>query len=484
MRAFRTVVGIPGWREGARGSMGRAGPGLRRPANDGWGARVIRRWRTAAWRGIGATAALALTALLPASAASAASASPETSAASATGGSGYAFAPDARTVTGATGTTDAVPLESGTTYRSTLPDKGELYFRLELAAGTTAYVPVTAVPPATATVSASDGIEVSIEDANGTACDYDSARFGAGLSPRPVTAVGRRDAGRALCQDAGTYYVVVERVVSGSTTTTPGSWDLEIAPVTEPALAKAGATTAPEAWNSASPEPLTGEPRRRTAGAGFTTARILDQGVWRTDITPGQTLYYAVPVDWGQQLHTTVDLGSTSGDTHGYVSAALNLSLYNPVRGYVDDVSLGYDGTQKSSSLDPLPPVAYANRYAVSGSENSVRFAGAYYLVVHLTGQTADTFGKGPYGVTLHVRVDGTPNSGPAYAGSPVPKGVFDVSSDRGSLGTAAGDGDTGMRALAVGGIGTGTALLLVLGVWTLTARRAQIRANAQKPTA
>ncbi|MGW1622181.1 hypothetical protein [Streptomyces sp. NPDC002172] len=417
------------------------------------------------------TAALGLTALLP------------SAPAAADGGSGYSFAPDARTVAGAASTTDAVTLEPGTAYRSTLPDKGELYFRLELTAGTTAYVPVTAVPPSSATVSASDGIEVSIEDANGTACDYDSARFGAGLSPRPVTAVGRRDAGKALCRDAGTYYVVVARVVSGSRTTSPGSWDLEIAPVTEPALAKAGATTAPEAWNSASPEPLTSDPRHRTAGAGFTTARTLDQGVWQTDITPGQTLYYAVPVDWGQQLHATVDLGSTGGDAHGYVSAALNLSLYNPVRGYVDDVSLGYDGTQKSSSLDPLPPVAYANRYAASGAESAVRFAGAYYLVVHLTGQTADTFGKGPYGVTLRVRIDGTPNSGPEYAGSPVPKGIFGVAWDRGGLLTPADD-DTAMRALAAGGIGTGTALLLVLGLWTLVARRAQSRASAQKPTA
>ncbi|MFE4962450.1 hypothetical protein [Streptomyces sp. NPDC056660] len=439
---------------------------------------MIRRWRTAAERrGIGRTAALALTALLTALLPAAPVA--------ADGGSGYAFAPGARTITGATGTAAAVPLEPGTAYRSTLPEKGRLYFRLELAADSTAYVPVTAVPPTAATVSASDGIGVSIEDANGVSCGYDGARFGAGLSPRPVTALGRRDAGKALCQDAGTYYVVVERLASGSATTSPGSWDLEIAPVTEPGLAGAGTTTAPETWNSASPEPLTGDPEYRTAGAGFTTARTLDTGVWQTGITPGQTLYYAVPVDWGQQLHATVDLGSTSADTHGYVTAALNLSLYNPVRGYVDDISLGYDGTQKSSSLDPLPPVAYANRYAVSGEENSVRFAGAYYLVVHLTGQTADTFGKGPYDVTLRVRVDGTPNSGPHYAGSPVPKDVFDPPSDQGGgLVAAAGDDDTAMRVLAAGGIGTGTALLIVLGVWTLTARRAQIRVNAQKPTA
>ncbi|MEU2420360.1 hypothetical protein ABZ619_04755 [Streptomyces sp. NPDC007851] len=417
--------------------------------------------------------ALLLTALVPASSAVA------------DGGSGYAFAAHARTVRGATGTADAVPLEPGSVYRSSLPDKGARYYRLELAAAGAAYVSVTAVPPADATVSASDGIGVSVENANGAPCDYEGARFGAGLSPRPVTAVGRRDTGRALCQDAGTYYLVVERLVTGSKTTTPGSWDLEIAPVTEPALATTAATTAPQSWNSASPEPLTGDPRRRTAGAGFSTARTLGQGVWQTGITPGQTLYYAVPVDWGQQLHATVDLGSTSGDAHGYVSAALNLSLYNPVRDYVDDLSLGYDGTQKSSSLDALPPVAYANRYAVSGEENAVRFAGAYYLVVHLTGQTSDTFGQGPYDVTLRIRVDGTPNSGPTYAGSSVPKGVFDASAaDRAGLVSAPGDDDPAMRALAVAGIGTGTALLLVLGVWTLTARRAQTRVNAQKPTA
>ncbi|MFF4704222.1 hypothetical protein ACWC4D_35095 [Streptomyces sp. NPDC001288] len=445
------------------------------------GARVIRRWRTAAGRRGCARTALALTAapvtllaalLLPASPVAA------------DDGSGYAFAPGARTVEGAAGSAGAEPLEPGTTYRSTLPDRGKLYFRLELAAGTTAYVPVTAVPPADATVSASDGIGVSVEDANGATCGYDGARFGAGLSPRPVTALGRRDTGRTLCKDAGTYYVVVERLASGSRTTTPGSWDLEIAPVTEPGLVRAGATTAPGTWDSASPEPVTGTARRRTAGAGFATARTLGPGVWRTGISPGQTLYYAVPVDWGQQLAATVELGS-GGDGHGYVSAALNLSLYNPVRGSVEDASLGYDGTQKASSLAPLPPVAYANRYAVPGEENAVRFAGAYYLVVHLTGQTADTFGRGPYDVTLRVRVGGTPESGPRYAGSPVPKGVFDPPSDQGGgLSVPTGGDGTSMRLLAAGGIGTGTALLLVLGVWTLTARRAQIRANAQKPTA
>ncbi|WP_367658000.1 hypothetical protein [Streptomyces sp. TG1A-8] len=428
-------------------------------------------------------------------------------AAAGAGREAYAFAPDARTVAGATGTAGAAALEAGRSYRSTLPGGGRLYYRLDLAAPATAYVPVTAVPPAGATVSATDGIRVSVQDAGGTSCSYASATFGAGLSPRPVTALGRRETGRALCQGAGTYYVLVERLGShgsggddsggagGSGAAAPARpWGLEIAPVTEPRPVAAGATTAPHPWDSATPGPLAGEPRDRTGGAGFTDARPLGQGVWRTGIAPGRTLFYRVPVDWGRRLHATAELdGPPAG--HGYVGGALNLSLYNPVRGQVDTASLGYTGIRRPLALAPLPPVEYANRYAVPGAVNSVRFAGDYYLVVHLSEQMTGTFGPGPFRVTLHVRVDGRAHGGPGYAGRSVPDGVFTVSEqDRraaragGTGGT--GGGDTAMRALAAGGIGAGTALLLALGGWTLAARRAhargsaQSRANAQKPTA
>ncbi|GHI06386.1 hypothetical protein AQI88_18765 [Streptomyces cellostaticus] len=404
----------------------------------------------------------------------------------------YAFAPDARQVTGTTDTTGAARLEPGRTYRSSLPRNGKLYYRLDLAATTTAYVPVTAVPPAHATVSATDGIRVSVRDAHGSPCGYASARFGAGLSPRPVTALGKREAGGTQCQGSGAYYVLVERVDSeasaGSGTAGSGSaqgWDLEIAPVAEPRLAEAGPTTAPGTWDSASPEPLSGEPRRRSGGAGFATARPLGEGVWRTGMAPGQTLFYKVPVDWGRRVHAVAELGS-SATGRGYVGGALNLSLYNPVRGFVDDTSLGYTGTEKSAALAPLPPVEYANRYTVFSGQSAVRFAGDYYLVMHLSEQLARTFGTGPFAVTLRVRVGGQAHGAPGYAGRPVPDGVFTVTEqDREAAVTGSGGGgDTAMEALAVGGIGAGTALLLVLGGWTVAARRAQTRVSAQKPTA
>ncbi|MFD0394035.1 hypothetical protein ACFQ3Z_23650 [Streptomyces nogalater] len=92
-----------------------------------------------------------------------------------------------------------------------------------------------------AAVSATDGIRVSLRDANGTSCSYASARFGAGISPRPVTALGQRETGKALCQGGGTFHLLVERLDAGHPGVTAGAgrWDLEIAPVTEPRLVRA-----------------------------------------------------------------------------------------------------------------------------------------------------------------------------------------------------------------------------------------------------
>ncbi|WP_323375935.1 hypothetical protein [Streptomyces sp. RB17] len=386
----------------------------------------------------------------------------------------YAFAPDARSVTGAAGTADAPRLEAGRTYRSSLPGNGKLYYRLDLDATSDAYGSVTAIPRAGTEVSANDGIKVSLQDADHSSCSVQATRFGTSRSAHPVAAWGTREASRGsvLCQGAGTYYLVVER--ADAATASPDAWDLEIAVVTEPRLKSAEAPKAPEGWDSASPQPMTGDPVERPGGAGFASARPLGQGVWRDDLTPGQTAFYKVPVDWGQQLYATAELGGSSGAS-GYVSGALTMTLYNPVRGYVQERNTGYDGRQVSYALAVLPPVRYANRYAIPEQVRTMRFAGSYYLVVHLAAQVADEAGQGPRRVTLHVRVRGAAQAGPGYAGSSEPRGVFDVTA--GDLVAAGGSGgdrgsDTVMTAVAVSGIGAGTVLLGALGVWTVAARR------------
>lgn len=386
---------------------------------------------------------------------------------------GYAFADDARRADGASGAPDAETLEPGATYRSSLPRTGTLYYRLELDAASDTYVSVTAVPGSDGEVTAVDGIRVSVQDADGGSCSSGSATFGAAHSPRPVTAWGMREIapGANRCQDAGTYYVTVERTRPQDSPRQ--AWDLELTTATEPPPKQTGATTAPEAWDSASPEPLTGEPGRRPGGSGFAHATPIGQGAWRDDIRPGQTLYYKVPVDWGRQVYATAELDG-SADASGYATSALRLALHNPVRGQVDDAAKGYTGRPVTVGLAALPPVAYPNRYAPGRQAGAMRFAGDYYVVVHLAAQVAEDFGEGPFRLTLRVRLRGEARSGPDYTGEPQPKGVFEASAPRPGAAPESGaaDDDRAMKAVAVGGIGTGSLLLAALGVWTAAARR------------
>ncbi|MBQ0885902.1 hypothetical protein KBZ94_13370 [Streptomyces sp. RM72] len=383
---------------------------------------------------------------------------------------GYDFAGDAVRIAGARATAGAEPLEAGATYRSTLPRSGVLYYRLELDDASDAYVSVTAVPGADGELTAVDGIRVSMQDADGGSCSVQSATFGAARSPRPVTAWGLReiDSGANRCQDPGTYYVGVERTRPQDSP--PDDWDLELTAATEPRPRQTDATEAPRTWDSASPEPLPGEPEHRPGGNGFAHATPVGQGVWRDDIRPGETLYYKVPVDWGRQVYATAELAG-SADASGYATGALRLALHNPVRGEVDDAAKGYTGRPTTVGLAPLPPVAYPNRYATAGQVGALRFAGEYYVVIHLAAQVADDFGQGPFGVTLRLRLGGAARTGPDYAGESRPKGLFEISAQDRAAATPA-SADLAMKAVAVGGIGTGSLLLLGLAVWTATARR------------
>ncbi|MDX2932478.1 hypothetical protein [Streptomyces ipomoeae] len=473
----------------------------------------------------------------------------------------YSYAEDATTVEGSTSTTGAVRLLPGKTYRSSIRPGDKLYYRLDLDAVTNAYASATAVPAVGAAVASSDGVRVTVEDADAHRCSYETARFGPTRSAHPVTAWASRVIGtdEYMCQGAGTYYVVVERVGSGASAgssagssagassgaSTSGSvagagagtgsgtgspsgsssgsggrgaaeeWGLELGYVVEPAVKKGGSTSAPESWNSASPEALQGDPEPRRGGRGFATATPVAQGIWqdKSGIRAGETLYYKVPVDWGQQLYATAELGSTTGGD-GYVGNALVMSLYNPARGFVDDKIVNYGGDQRSADLNPLPPVAYDNRFSLDDEVSGMRFAGWYYLVVHLGTPVAEHFGEEPIGLTLRVRVSGQAQAGPGYLGVAQPRGVFEVTDEdqeaaesgatgdtldgdgedaaggsggtEGSVGgessgnsTLAGDERLAMTAVAAGGIGTGSLLVLLLVVWTVVARRRAARAES-----
>ncbi|MGP9019824.1 hypothetical protein ACT1U9_15680 [Streptomyces sp. BR1] len=385
--------------------------------------------------------------------------------------SSYGYDPGAQPVTGVTRGQDGPRLKAGSVYRSTIGPGAKISFQVDLDGSGDAYVSAVAVPKPDVKVSFHDGIQLTLRDRDGNTCESNSALFGTPQYPRPIAAYVSRGLNRQQtpCQAAGTYSVLIERIGDQA-----APWGLELRHVRESRVASGGPSTAPTQWSTASPPAPTGGGRDIHGGTGFADARSMPQGEWRDRLKPGDTLFYRVPVDWGQQLSATAVLARYGGNK--YVPEALDLQLYNPALGPVVDAFIGYDGSSPASTgFQPLAPVDYRNRYSNLGPAGAMRIKGDYYLAVSLSPALADALGNGPYGVTLRVDVGGKAKPGPAYEESGPGFGTTGTGPASGTAASTSARHDSGstrMRLLAAAGIGTGTLLVLGLGVWTLLARR------------
>ncbi|MXG27455.1 hypothetical protein GRQ63_17470 [Streptomyces sp. YIM 132580] len=402
----------------------------------------------------------------------------------------YAFDPGAKNVQGAERNAEASVLQPGAVYRSSIKPGEKLYYRVKLDSLTDAYVSAVAVPKSDGTVAYADGITISIRDLNDSRCSSNSVNFGSGETPRPIAAYAHRTIGKGTsttCRDAGPYDVLIER--ESKPTSGPEAWDLELRFVEEPGLRSGGPTetTAPKDWPSATPAPPAVEAKKRTGGSSYYDATSLETGEWIDEIAPGQTRFYRVPVDWGQQIYAAAVLSNTPGGKSDFISNALTLSLDNPAQGHIVDTSLSYAGKSASTALKPLPPVAYRNRYDYGSQVSAMRFAGWYYLSVTLSPKVAEVYGEESIVLTTTVQVKNEAGASP-YEGDP---GIFAVTGKDKEL---AKSGDSApkaaksatMQVVAAGAFGTGAVLVLGLGTWTLLARRraaaATVPAHQQPP--
>ncbi|WP_030575929.1 hypothetical protein [Streptomyces anulatus] len=402
----------------------------------------------------------------------------------AAGPGAYAFDPDARNVQGAAANVEASELDEGVPYRSTIRRGEKLYYRVTLDDASDAYVSAVAVPGAGGTAAYGDGITVSLRETDDTQCSSGRANFGPGEYARPVAAYAYRavEEGGSTCQESGHYDVLVERESKSAADTE--AWDLELRFLEEPRL-KSGSsmpTDGPDSWPSASAPPPTGKQQKRSGGAGYSEATSLENGRWQDTVAPGQTRFFRVPVDWGQQIHATAGLSNSTGADKDFVGNALTLSLDNPAQGPVSDATLSYSGGPASASLRPLPPVAYRNRFDSSTQVSAMRFAGWYYLSVSLSPKLKESYGTDPIPFELSVQVKGEAESSP-YEGDAGVFGVTDQDREVARKGKNAREAAQSgpMTVVAAAGIGTGSVLVLGLGVWTLLARR---RATADAPAA
>ncbi|MFJ9644395.1 hypothetical protein [Streptomyces sp. NPDC101206] len=396
----------------------------------------------------------------------------------------YRPAPGAQKVQGAASTADAPQLEPGRVYTDALAP-GERFYRLNLDDRSTVYVSAVLQPSPGAKIdSGGDGVEVGVMTTAGRDCPGSPGRtaFGYGSGARPIGAAG----GRLLkedadCQQAGVYYVKVTREAAKGSDRTP--WPVELKVSREPGLRTGSAPlAAPSSWPSAPPVPPGSQAVPREGGTGFNDARALGAGVWRDGLRPGQTRFYRVPVDWGQQLAVSAELAAAKR-TKEYASASkgLMVSVYTPYRGLLEDEDGSYDGKQAGLTLPPTAPVAYENRFASDGALRSARVAGWYYVAVTLGEKVAEfTEDATPVPLTLRLNVENRAVPAPPYTESPAAQGFAVREDDRAAArdgltepeSLAAADRRRTMGVVAAGGFGTGTVLLLVLGGWLLLARR------------
>ncbi|MFE3488488.1 MULTISPECIES: hypothetical protein [Streptomyces] len=387
----------------------------------------------------------------------------------------YAFDPDAKNVQGATTNVEASTLDEGVPYRSMIKPGEKLYYRVTLDDASAAYVSAVAVPGDSGEVAYGDGINVSLRETDDTSCGSERANFGSGEYARPIAAYVSRTIkeGGSTCQESGQYDVLVERESKDASNSE--AWGLELRFLEEPRLRSGVAmpTDGPESWPSASAKPLTGKQQKRSGGAGYSEATSLENGRWQDTVAPGQTRFYRVPVDWGQQIHATAELSNSTGTSTEFVGNALTLSLDNPAQGHVSNATLSYSGGPASASLRPLPPVAYRNRFDSSTQVSTMRFAGWYYLSVSLSPKLKEFYGSEPIPFELAVQVKNKAEASP-YEGDAGVFGVTDQDREVARKGKNAREAAQSgpMTVVAAAGIGTGSVLLLGLGVWTLLARR------------
>ncbi|MEU3713102.1 vWA domain-containing protein [Streptomyces catenulae] len=318
---------------------------------------------------------------------------------------------------------DTAPRITPGQYTDTIGPNEKRYYAVDLDGSATADLSATVAPRPGSAVDTSDALHTEIAYGADGVCDSATERFGqregattlaSGLSRVPS------ESGYRSCDKAGRYWFAVERKAA------PGSdaarWPLELTFHVEHPLQKGvtPAQSAPEYGTGGKDATLPASaPQDVHGGTGFNDARTLKQGVWRDRLLPAQTLWYKVPVGWGQQLRYDVQFANeptVNGRGVHYSYAATQ--VYTP-----DRVPVGtgtgeftprklYAGKPTSLQMGTVP-VAWSNRYESGTHVVPVHRAGHFYLAVTLGAEAAEIARNPEIGVVLRVAVLGTAKSGP-----------------------------------------------------------------------
>ncbi|GAA3188808.1 MULTISPECIES: vWA domain-containing protein [Streptomyces] len=384
---------------------------------------------------------------------------------------------------------DTAPRLTPGQYTDTIGPNEKRYYAVDLDAAATADFSATVAPEPGAAVDTSDALHTEIAYGTDGVCESATERFGQREGATPLASGLSRvpsESGYRGCDKAGRYWFAVERKAA------PGSdgarWPLELTFHVEHPLKKGvtPAQSAPEYGAGGKDATLpAGAPRDVRGGTGFNDARTLGQGVWRDRLLPAQTLWYKVPVGWGQQLRYDVQFANepTQAGRGAHYSYAAT-QVYTP-----DRVPVGsgtgeftprklYAGKPTSLQMGTVP-VAWSNRYESGTHVVPVHRAGDFYLAVTLGAGAAEIARNPQIGVVLKVAVLGTAKSGPAAdAGRATHTASGDTAQEPDNATQSTGGWKPG-PVVAGCSLGVGVLLLAGLAASYLRARRSPVAGGA-----
>ncbi|MFD4692093.1 VWA domain-containing protein [Streptomyces sp. NPDC058463] len=387
-------------------------------------------------------------------------------------------------VQGAT-TTDKAPAIAPGQYLDTIGPGEKRYYAVDLDAVSTADFSVTAVPQPGAAVDSLDALSTGLAHGAGDSlCGSHTEHFFQKEGATPLTSAVSRirsEGGSRSCDEAGRYWLVVER--QSKKGSDAARWPLELLYGVETPLAD-GVTPAqsrPEYGDGGKEAALpSGDPREVRGGSGFNDARALGRGVWRDRILPSQTLWYKVPADWGQQVRYDVEFANEPtvkgvSSTYSYGGTRLFTPARFPVAGGGEFSSTAmYNGRPAAIRMGSVP-VAWTNSYESGSEVQPVHAGGDFYIAVTLGAKAAEIAENPRIGVVLRVAVLGDALAGPQHGAPVSTRKSGDTKADDGGKSPVAADssgsGGAGWTGIATAA-GAGAVVALIAGLVCVRSRR------------
>lgn len=386
-----------------------------------------------------------------------------------------ALRPFRMTGTRVSGTADAssAPTLSDGQYLDSFPQSTtERYYKINRSPGAGVAVSLTDVNAPVSDSGSMTAYNLSLQTPDGTTCDssdggsvsYDSAKVTTVTVGAPAPAGSGGTPGGPCANGPLVLKVNPNRYLESQ----PFRVELLVSS-TPPATNLADLPKPADNPDRSKHVPARKPARRVIGGSSFVDAPQIGTGTYTDSIAVGETLFYKVPLTWGQDLRVTTQMPQpgtpwSPSDTDGFYPG---VELISPDRAILDVQSRSVTGATggKATFTSATVPVRYRNR---ESSQTSVRWCsrdGDYYIAVALGALQHDVTGR-LMRIRLNVDVEGTRSGVPNYDKvSPTASPSADASGSAAASAPASSPGATAATAEqrdSGSGIGVGTVIGIV----------------------